>query len=263
MSSSSDWSREAINALIQSYKEQPLLYDTKLSPLYYNKKARQTSIEKILAEVLPYRPETTAHDIIKKIQVLRTQYGQEVTKIKKSQKFGEEFAYQPKIWWFTELDFLKKFMKQRPNPPPVKKNERSSEEEEEEETYTVNTEKARKRIRVSEENITIVDQHGTPLTETSPSQSNKSNKYLIYQDDSYVDGNDPHHQSEIIVEPYTKPIQPKRNEEVGKFVASQMAAIKDDILFYKTQQEILTIINKAIIKQLEKNATGGILLESE
>lgn len=31
MSAASDWSREAINALIQAYKDQPLLYNTKMT----------------------------------------------------------------------------------------------------------------------------------------------------------------------------------------------------------------------------------------
>lgn len=39
-------------------------------------------------------------------------------------------------------------------------------------------------------------------------------------------------------------------------MAAQMSTITDDLLFYSTQHEILTIINKAQIKQLEKNLTG-------
>lgn len=31
MSAASEWSKEAVKALIQAYKEQPLLYDTKMT----------------------------------------------------------------------------------------------------------------------------------------------------------------------------------------------------------------------------------------
>ena len=44
-----------------------------------------------------------------------------------------------------------------------------------------------------------------------------------------------------------------RNQELAKFVASQMALIKDDYLFYNTQHEILSIINKAQLNQLLKD----------
>lgn len=230
-----------------------------VTALYYNKQARQTAIDKILIEVLSFRPGTTAHEIIKKIQVLRTQFGQEVNKINKSRQYGEEYVYVPKIWWFTELCFLRDHMKSRPTPTKV---EQASDEE----TEIIST--CNKRLRLSEENITIVDNTGKPITELASPSSVKSNKYVIYEDDSCLDSNDPHHQSEIIVEPYTKPAEVKRHEEIGKFVAAQMATIKDDFLFYQTQHEILTVINKANLKQLEKNLTGGrgtisVSLESE
>lgn len=235
--------------------------------MYYNKQARQIAIDKILTAVLKHRPGTTTHEIIKKIQVLRTQYGQEICKIKKSQKYGEEYTYVPKIWWFPELHFLKDYMKARP------KGVKPDPEVEEEETTVIQTEVSTpssraKRARLSEENITFVDRTGTPLTEISTPGSMKSNKYVIYEND-FIDSNDPDHQSEIIVEPYNKPAEVKRHEEIGKFVAAQMATIKDDILFYQTQHEILTVINKANLKQLEKNIKGGghgiisLALESE
>lgn len=227
--------------------------------LYYNKQARQTAIDKILKAVLKHRPGSSTHDIIKKIQVLRTQYGQEVTKIKKSRKYGDEYVYAPKIWWFPELNFLKDYMKSRPTSAKLKDEAVSDEEEsvvQPEFVATPTTSSGSKRIRLSEENITIVDRTGTPLTDTTHNSSkNTSNKYVIYENDSFE--NDQEHQSEIIVEPYTKPTEVKRHEEIGKFVAAQMATIKDDILFYQTQHEILTVINKANLKQLEKNISGG------
>lgn len=193
---------------------------------------------------------------MKKIQVLRTQYGQEIGKIKKVKKYGDEYFYQPKIWWFPELDFLKDYMKSR----PTSKVEPSTDDEEEV------VQSSSKRLRLSDDNITFVDKTGTPITEIASPSSGKSNKYVIYEDDTYLD--DPNHQSEIIVEPYTKPAEVKRHEEIGKFVTAQMATIKDDILFYQTQHEILTVINKANLKQLEKNINGGrgiisVALESE
>ncbi|XP_063709744.1 uncharacterized protein LOC134838199 [Culicoides brevitarsis] len=253
MATNIEWTKDALMALIQAYKEQTLLYDTKMTPLYYNKKARQAAMDKVLEEVQKYRPGSTQHDIVKKLQVLRTQYGQELTKIRKSQGYGDEYTYAPRIWWFPELNFLRDYMKSRPTVKiEVKEEEQSFKEMDEEEVK----EPSNKRIILSkDDNITIVDRSGNPISEQS---SKNSNQYVIYENESYLENPD-QDESEIIVEPYTKPSssEPSRHEQIGKFVASQMSTIKDDILFYQTQHEILTIINKANLKQLEMNMKGG------
>lgn len=232
-----------------------------LTALYYNKQARQQAIDKILKAVDPLRSGTTSHDVNKKIQVLRTQYGQELTKIKKSEGYGKDYIYQPKIWWFKEMSFLKEFMKSRP-AVPVEEIEIHDDEEEE----IITQDSAKKRLRLSDSGkITIEDKSGIVWdAEPSPGSTTK-NKYVIYEDNSMVETEG---QGEIIVEPYTKPTESKRNEEIGKFVAAQMGTIKDDLLFYNTQHEILSIINKAQIKQLEKNLSNSrgvisVALESE
>lgn len=46
-------------------------------------------------------------------------------------------------------------------------------------------------------------------------------------------------------------VEPDRSKSFGQFVSSQIAAVKDDYLFYSTQMEVLNVINKAQLKQLQ------------
>lgn len=100
-----DWLKSTIITLIKVYKKEENLYNPK-HPLYYNKIARQKSLDCLLSEVRKTRPETILLEINKKIQSLRTQFGQEVHKIEKSKALGNEFVYVPKIYWFKHFSFI-------------------------------------------------------------------------------------------------------------------------------------------------------------
>ncbi|CRK99703.1 CLUMA_CG012975, isoform A [Clunio marinus] len=115
---SGEWLKSSISELIQAYKLQENIYNQK-HHLYYNKKARFNSMKKILDAVKCNRPETTLNEITKKIQTLRTQFGQEVSKIEKSKSLGDDLVYKPKIWWFTHLEWIGDFMKTRSDPTPL------------------------------------------------------------------------------------------------------------------------------------------------
>lgn len=52
-------------------------------------------------------------------------------------------------------------------------------------------------------------------------------------------------------EVYEIVVEPDRARSLGQFVSSQIALIKDDYLFYSTQMEVLNVINKAQLKQLQ------------
>lgn len=241
--------------------------------LYYNKLARKKSLDQIVNKVKKFRPETTDHDVYRKFQTLRTQYGQEVAKVRKSAAVEEEFAYQPKIWWWPKLQFLKPFVKCRNTISYILKS--GKEDASEEETSEVlqmeeihleipESTKTAKKARLDNSNDEI-----TYVSKTSLEDDINKEKYIIYEESEVVDNDE---QRQIVVEPYPSPsvVNSSRNqsiqrhEEIGKFVATQMAMIKDDVLFYKTQQEILTIINKSQIKQLEKRQSNiNILATTE
>lgn len=240
--------------------------------LYYNKIARKSSLEKVVGKVQQSRPDTTEHDVYRKFQTLRTQYGQEWAKVRKSHSAHEGFVYQPKIWWWRPLAFLRPFMKPRSSVSYVAVKDDSSslkdDYEEEDESEIIqeihlempeHSDPPHKKIRL-----------GSSQGEVITDEVTKEN-YVIIEEQLSTAG-DERQQREIIVEPYqstaqpyqsqTDSSEPKRHEEIGKFVAAQMATIKDDILFYRTQMDILTLINKAQIKQLERNSQMINIIET-
>ncbi|XP_053660960.1 uncharacterized protein LOC128709950 [Anopheles marshallii] len=111
-----EWKRDATEMLIQSYKKHPVLYDMR-HPRYYNKTVRGKALTEIVDDVLHLRPETTMKDVVRKIQTLRTQFGQELTKSRRHSLNGS--VYQPTVWWYQGLSFLQHHIKHRsfdPNP---------------------------------------------------------------------------------------------------------------------------------------------------
>jgi hypothetical protein len=102
-----EWFRAALIELIDTYKKNENLYNPKHS-LYYNKQARKKSLEAILDAVRASRPNTSILEIHKKIQSLRTQFGQEVSKIEKSKGLGDEkLIYTPKVSGFDINNAIK------------------------------------------------------------------------------------------------------------------------------------------------------------
>uniref|UniRef100_A0A182NLC6 MADF domain-containing protein n=1 Tax=Anopheles dirus TaxID=7168 RepID=A0A182NLC6_9DIPT len=108
---SSDWQREATDFLIQEYKKHPVLYDMRHSR-YYNKTARGKALTEMVMEINNnVRPGTTMKDVLRKIQTMRTQFGQELTKARRHALNGT--VYQPTVWWYQGLCFLKQHIKHR------------------------------------------------------------------------------------------------------------------------------------------------------
>jgi len=103
--SNGEWMKSSIVDLINAYKSEENLYDPK-NQLYYNKKARSNSLKRITDKIAKRRQATSTEDITKKIQTLRTQFGQEVSKIEKSKCLGSDLVYRPKIWWFEQLSWI-------------------------------------------------------------------------------------------------------------------------------------------------------------
>ncbi|XP_053672007.1 uncharacterized protein LOC128722187 [Anopheles nili] len=105
-----EWKRNAMDKLIQEYKKHPVLYDMR-HPRYYNKNIRRQALTSLVDEMQDVRPDTTLKDVLRKIQSMRTQFGQEITKARRHLRNGTE--YTPTVWWYQGLSFLQHHIKHR------------------------------------------------------------------------------------------------------------------------------------------------------
>ena len=103
-----EWNRLAVEGLIEAYREENCLYNTK-SPNYHNKHYRKEALERITNVLKDVRPSTTGVDIMAKMKSLRTSFVAELNKIKQSTKSGAGSGqiYKPTIWYFEKLQFLR------------------------------------------------------------------------------------------------------------------------------------------------------------
>lgn len=110
----SDWTKEAVEVLIEAYKKYDVLYNSKL-PGYQNKHSRKDALDRVVIEVRSVRPQTTVDDVKKKFLSLRTHYGHEVQKVEKSRRSGADAGtvYTPTVWWFTLMGFVKDHIQPR------------------------------------------------------------------------------------------------------------------------------------------------------
>lgn len=113
-----DWNRCLIEKLIESYKKHPCLYNNKHAD-YHVKRERQTALQQICVDLMKSQPNMslTSNDVIKKFNSLRTVYGAELKKIKKSQRSTAcvDDVYKPHVWWFPLMQFLEDHMQPRPS----------------------------------------------------------------------------------------------------------------------------------------------------
>lgn len=88
---------------------------------------------------------------------------------------------------------------------------------------------------------------------------NQTLEYTIVNDNELTESSNIQQQTSHILDMSTNPqsnkekIRSKRSKGLGKFVSSSMTGIMDDILFFRTQKEVLNIIHEAQIKQIEMN----------
>lgn len=108
-----EWSKEAVEILIEAYRNEACLYDTK-SPLYHNKHARKQALDKIVDSLKQVRS-SNHNEIMAKMKSLRTTFVAELHKIKASTKSGMASGdvYQPTVWYFSKLLFLRDHVQAR------------------------------------------------------------------------------------------------------------------------------------------------------
>lgn len=100
-------SREFITEFINVFRENPCLWKTSLIE-YKIKSVKQSAYHKLLEISRKYEPQTSIDDVKKKIQSLRASHRKERRKVKDSLRTGSgiDEIYVPKLWYYTELDFL-------------------------------------------------------------------------------------------------------------------------------------------------------------
>lgn len=290
---SADWNKPSLEILLNVYRDHPILYDMR-HPKYYAKAERQKALNTIIEMLEDHRPATTTGDILKKIQTMRTQFGQEFSKVRKAHSKGSK--YVPSVWWYDYLSFLQKHIKPR-NVREITDHGQETEDEymssnqtEEyesyatEEQYDVDNESEIVYEIQSSPSNGLKSEHGTETKfirrrdyPTTPVSGNEEIIYEITNSNTIV----PKRKLEVIrstptSEPEPKQqrietvstsspnvvasgttvvqeitVEPDRAKSFGQFVASQIAAVKDDMLFYSTQMDVLNVINKAQMKQLQ------------
>lgn len=219
---------------------------------------------KISMEIQKYRKGTTTEDTHKKIQTLRTQIGQEISKMEKSREHGDEdIYYNPKVWWFEMFEWVTRFMKGRNDPvtPLSMKLEKSLRNTSP--TFDLYDEEGN-RILIEEDNSCDEPPIKQRRTDTPKnSNSNIKTNQVPTRTIQYIISND---DSEIISPPDEEIVEiqqqsrsekdydrfKKRSKNFGKYVASLMYDIKDDKTYFETQSAILQIIQQASLKKSQK-----------
>lgn len=279
--SNAEWKRPALEVLLKLYREHPILYDMRHSK-YYNKSERQKALNTIIDMLEDHRPGTTSNEILRKIQSMRTQFGQELTKMKKQQNKG--LAYAPTVWWYNYLSFLRGHIRPRSGideedfkikqQPPEGEYESYNEESldydgESEIIYEIqSTPKGVKNescnnIKLQnsndkEEIIYEITQANTVVPKRKVELNTTDNQIFkqprtettILDDSSIRPSSVADCSTSRKIEVCEMTIDSDRSHSLGRFVTSQMASIKDDYLFYATQMDVLNVINKAQLKQL-------------
>ena len=219
---------------------------------------------------------------MRKIQTLRTQFGQEINKIEKSQSLGEDLIYKPKIWWFPHLEWIGDFMKTRTDSTPlsvkakvVTKIEKTEvplfefmdgpdEIDETTDQYSTEYELAEYDTETTDIEPPTKKQrtYQAPKTIRAPQSADKRDdpeirtiEYTLINEET----------SELVPSSSKKPVQQyleiddtkqmeqhkRRSKAFGKFVAALLMDISDDKTFFTLQKNITNSIYEASIKQQE------------
>ncbi|PIO22466.1 hypothetical protein AB205_0051050, partial [Aquarana catesbeiana] len=98
---------EFMGQFIDRYRDMRNLWEVK-NPLYCNKPARKSSLEKLLQFVKMRVPDADIEFVEKKIGSLRSTYSKEPNKVQASMKSGAaaKDVYVPSLWYYNRMRFL-------------------------------------------------------------------------------------------------------------------------------------------------------------
>ncbi|XP_022906143.2 uncharacterized protein [Onthophagus taurus] len=93
---------------INLYRQLPEVWKVK-SDVYKNRNKKNVAYEKLIETLKEIEPSADREMVRKKINVLRTVYRRELKKVVASYRSGTgtENLYEPSLWYFKELDFLR------------------------------------------------------------------------------------------------------------------------------------------------------------
>lgn len=108
------WTQELTDILIEEYRARPVLYDTK-NPMYHNRVKKETAYQGVVDKLSPKCEGCTVEAVKRKLNGLRSHLSREFDKMKKKNKSGAgaNDMYQPKVWWFQKMLFLKDHLEPR------------------------------------------------------------------------------------------------------------------------------------------------------
>lgn len=229
------------------------------------------------------RPATTLPEIVRKIQTLRTQFGQEVNKIEKSQSLDEDLIYKPKIWWFSHLEWIGDFMKTRTDSTPLSVKAKGGAKVKPEETklfeFADESDAAEEHfsteIELSEYDTEATDFAEPVLKKQKTYEAPKSSRdaqslekrddsgirtieYTLINEDttelvpSTCNKTTPRYvEYDMNIDSNQIEKHKRRSKAFGKFVAALLMDITDDNLFFNLQKNITSCIHDANLKQHE------------
>jgi len=108
MSTKIDDNKTFWHEFIALYRTFPELWKIK-SEVYKNRIKKDAAYEKLAEKMKEIDPQANRDLVRNKINSLRTSYRRELKKIKSSQKSGAgtDDIYEPSLWYFNEIDFLR------------------------------------------------------------------------------------------------------------------------------------------------------------
>ncbi|KAJ8946647.1 hypothetical protein NQ314_008819 [Rhamnusium bicolor] len=99
--------RELLEDLIEAYRNEPCLWQTKMKE-YHDRNKKDAAYRRLLEIYKSIDAKATRDIVVKKINNMRTSYKKELNKIKASEKSGagSDEIYTPKLWYFKLFTFL-------------------------------------------------------------------------------------------------------------------------------------------------------------
>lgn len=218
---------------------------------------------------------------MRKIQTLRTQFGQEINKIEKSQSLGEDLIYKPKIWWFPHLEWIGDFMKTRTDSTPLSVKAKVATKIEKAEvplfefvddgvddttdqfsteyelaeydTETTDIEPAAKKQKTYQASKMI---RASQCLDKQEDSGIRTIEYTLFNEDTadLVPSSSKKPTSQYLeIDMSSKQMEQhkRRSKTFGKFVSALLMDITDDKLFFTLQKDITNSIYEASIKQHE------------
>lgn len=210
-------------------------------------------------------------DLNKKIQSLRTQFGQEISKVEKTA--NSDFVYEPKVWWFKHFLWIGDFMKTRNDSTPMSeiiKLIKSSKSDKGESSprqiiyYPTNNESYSENLSTE---IDYTEEFDSPdptprkkpklinKGETSKKNDTQSRietiEYTVIDEDETLLTSEKSKSHIIEYQPCERNFDrnKRRSKAFGKYVSALLMDIDSNELFFDLQNSITKLIQEAAMKQ--------------